>query len=152
MTSPVFYTQLSLVLTSLMISIIFYMAWKTLGQKPYALNWSLAFLASSTYWVLIMLPGLFANFEIYWLTANVFGFVLVTLGLRGHCQRTRFKYLPDNLWPYAALFYGTVVVTTVVWPHAGLSVSILPLVAAMTLFLSATIILQQRDDPLHEHR
>ena len=147
MTSPVFYTQLSLVLTSLMISVIFYMAWKTLGEKPYALNWSVAFLASSTYWLLIMMPGLFANFELYWLTANVFGFILVTLGLRGHCQRTDCQYLPANLWPYTAIVYAGVVVTTVVWPHAGLSVSILPFFAALTLFLSATMILRQRDDP-----
>jgi len=147
MTSPVFYTQLSLVLTSLMIAVIFFLAWKMLGQKTYALNWSVAFLASSTYWLLLMVPGYFANFEAYWLTANVFGFILVTLGLRGHCQRTNFEYLPDNLWPYSAVVFLGVVATTVVWPHTGLSVSILPFFAALTLFLSATMIIRQRDKP-----
>ena len=147
MTSPVFFTQLSLVLTSLMISVIFNLAWKTLGQKNYALHWSVAFLASSTYRLLIMKPGLFTNFEVYWLTANVFGFILVTLGLRGHCERTDCQFLPKNLWPYSALIYGGVVLTTVVWPHAGLSVSILPFFAATTLFLSAAMILRHRDRP-----
>ena len=86
MMSPVQYTQLSLLLTSMMISIIFFLAWRSLGRKLHALNWSLAFLASAIYWGLIMMEDVFPNFEANWLMANAFGFVLVTLALQAHCQ------------------------------------------------------------------
>ena len=147
MTSPVFYTQLSLALTSLMISVIFYLAWKTLGQKAHALNWSIAFLASSVYWLLIMMPGPFPNFESYWLTTNAFGFVLVTLALRGHCQRTDCQHLPKNLWPFSAVVFAGLAAVTVLWPHAGLSVALLPLYASITIVMSAIMIIRHRDKP-----
>jgi diguanylate cyclase (GGDEF)-like protein len=144
MTSPVFNIQLSLVLTSLMIATIFFLAWRTLGYRPHALNWSIAFLAATIYWLLTMFPGWFPNFESWWLTANAFGFVLVTLGLRAHCQRTNCWYLPANLWPYSVLLYGAVVWFTAIRPHAGLSVAVLPFVAATTLVLSAVMVLRHR--------
>ena len=129
MTLPVFYTQLSLVLTSAMLCVIFYLAWTSLDEKPHALTWSAAFLASAIYWLVILMPGVFPSHESWWLTANVFGFVLITLGLRGHSERTNCSYLPKNLWPYAVVAYGGVVWATAVKPHAGFSVAILPFCA-----------------------
>jgi len=146
-TSPVFYVQLSLVMTSAMIAVIFFLAWKTLGEKPHVLNWSIAFVAATLYWLLNMTPGWFPNFESYWLTASVFGFVLVTLGLRGHCQRTNCAFVPKNLWPISGLLYLVVVWATAVKPHAGLSVAVLPFASAVTLLLSAIIILRHRTRP-----
>jgi diguanylate cyclase (GGDEF)-like protein len=147
MTSPVLYTQLSLALMSLMICVIFFLAWVSLGKRPHALDWSVAFLASSIYWVVIMLPDMFPNFEAYWLTANVFGFTLLTLCLHGHCQRTNTQLLPGNLWPYATLAYAVVVWTTIVKPHGGVSISILPFASAITLFLSVLVIVRHRPRP-----
>ena len=148
MTSPVFNIQLSLVLTSLMIATIFLIAWKSLGHRLHALTWSFAFLAGAIFWFLVMFPGWFPNFESWWLGANAFGFALVTLGLRAHCQRTDCRYLPKSLWPAAAICYAAVVWTTVVQPHAGLSVAILPFVSATSLVLSALMVIRHRRHPL----
>jgi diguanylate cyclase (GGDEF)-like protein len=148
MTSPVFNIQLSLVLTSLMIATIFLIAWKSLGHRAHALTWSLAFFAGTIYWLLVMFPGRFPSFESWWLAANAFGFILVTLGLRAHCQRTNCRYLPKSLWPAAAVCYGAVVWTTAIRPHAGLSVAILPFVSATSLVLSALIVIRHRRHPL----
>ncbi len=147
MLSPVQYTQLSLLLTSLMISIIFFLAWSSLGRKPHALNWSLAFLASTFYWGLVMMEEVFPSFESNWLAANACGFVLVTLALQAHCQRTNCKFLPRNLWPYAGLCYAVVVWATMISPHGGLSVAALPFVGAISLLLSAFVILRHREEP-----
>ena len=57
MTSPVYYILVALTLTSAMISVTFFIAWRTLGEKPYALSWSIAFLAASLQWFFnIMTP------------------------------------------------------------------------------------------------
>jgi diguanylate cyclase (GGDEF)-like protein len=143
--SPDIYLQAALGTTSLIIAIIFFMAWKTLGDKPWALNWCIAFVASTLYWLIILAADLFPNHDSYWLLANAFGFVMVTLALRGHCQRTHCDKLPKNLWPYAILLFGGVFWTTVVQPHAGLSAAILPFVGAISLFLSALMIVRHRE-------
>lgn len=147
MLSPVQYTQLSLLLTSLMISIIFFLAWKSLGRKKHALNWSLAFLASTVYWGLVMAEDLFPSFEANWLTANAFGFALVTLALQAHCQRTNCKFLPRHLWPYGLACYGVVVWATLVGKHGGFAIASLPFVGAISLLLSAFVIVRHREEP-----
>jgi diguanylate cyclase (GGDEF)-like protein len=142
-----FVNQVTLAMTCLMIAIIFFMAWKTLGETPYALHWAAAFVASTFYWLANLAVNWFPSLEAYWLTINALGIMSITLALRGHCLRTSCKSLPDNLWPYAILVFAGVFGTTVVQPHAGLSAAILPFAAAVTLFLSATMILKHRKRP-----
>ena len=146
MTAAVFYSQLTFVLTSVLISVVFFMAWSTLGQKLHALNWSMAFLAAGVFWLLTLAPGIFPSFEVYWLIANAFGFLFAALSLRGHCQRTNCRYLPDILWPSSAAAYLAVVSVTVVWPHPGLSLAILPFFAATTLILAAAAIIRKQEE------
>ncbi len=143
-TSAVIYIQAALGIVSLMISIIFYMAWKTLGEKPWALRWAMTFVASTIYWLAHLCANYFPSHETYWLTANAFGFAMITLALRGHCERSQCQYLPKNLWPVSILIYTGVMWTTLVTPHAGLSAAILPVVSAVTLLLSAAMIIRHR--------
>jgi len=144
-TSAAINIQAALGIVSLMISIIFYMAWKTLGEKPWALRWATAFMASAIYWLVHLCAGYFHSYETYWLTANAFGFAMVTLVLRGHCERTQCKYLPDNLWPVSILIFTGVMWTTLVTPNAGLSAAILPAISAVSLLLSAAMIIRYRE-------
>ena len=145
--SPLFINQATLSMTCLIISIIFFMAWKTLGERPYALNWAIAFAASTIYWLVNLAANWFPSFDTYWLVINALGIVSITLALLGHCQRTNYDNLPSNLWPYATLVFAGVIWTTIIQPHAGLSAAILPFAAAITLLLSATMILKHRESP-----
>ena len=147
MTSPVFYILVALMFTSAMISITFFIAWKTLGEKPYALSWAIGFLAATFQWMFNIGATLFPSPEMHWLTVNALALVLITLGLRGHCQRTDCKILPKNLWPYAVAVFGAIVWTTMVDKHVGINMAIVPGVAAITLFLSALMILRHREKP-----
>jgi diguanylate cyclase (GGDEF)-like protein len=147
MTSPVFYILVALMLTSAMISITFFIAWKTLGEKPYALSWAIGFLAATFQWMFNIAASIFPSPETHWLTVNALALVLITLGLRGHCQRTGFQNMPNNLWPYAVLVYAAVVWTTVIDKHVGINMAIVPGVAAITLFLSALMIMRHRAKP-----
>ena len=145
-TSAITYLQAALGMTSLVIAIIFYLAWKTLGEKSWALRWSIAFVASTLYWLVNLNSSAFPSHEAYWLTVNAFGVAMITLALRGHCERSECESLPKNLWPYAILVFAVVFWTTMVWPHAGLSAAVLPVVAAISLFLSAAMIIRHREE------
>ncbi len=147
MTSPVFYIIVALTLTNAMISVTFFLAWQTLGKKAHALSWAVAFLAGTFQWFFNLLRGGFPSFESYWLTVNSLALVVITLGLRGHCQRTECRILPANLWPYAGLVYLGIVWTTLIDRHVGISTALVPGVAALTLFLSAVMTLRHRDVP-----
>ncbi|MGI9221516.1 MAG: GGDEF domain-containing protein [Woeseiaceae bacterium] len=143
--SPVGYIQAALGLVSLMIAIVFYMAWKTLGERPWAFKWSMAFTALTIYWLAHLKSDWFPSFETYWLTANAFGFATLTLALRGHCERTDCQYLPKNLWPIAILLFTGVMWTTLVDQHIGLSAAIFPVVSAISLFLASTMVIRHRE-------
>lgn len=132
-------------LTSAALSIIFFMAWKTLGEKPYALNWSVGFLAAAIQWFINLNSNWFSNPNTYWLLVNAFALVLITLGLRGHCQRTNCQHLPSNLWPFAGIAYLGVVWATVIDPHVGMRMAIIPAAASTTLFMSALMIIHHRE-------
>ena len=147
MDSPVYYIINAMLLASFTLSIIFFLAWKTLGKPPYALSWSVGFLAAALQWFFNLHQDWFTDYSVYWLTVNAFGLVLITLGIRGHCQRTNCRLLPKNLWPFAIVVYGGIVWTTVVDLHVGFSMALLPATACATLFLSALMIIRHRDTP-----
>jgi len=134
-----------MMLASATLSIIFFIAWKTLGEQPYALSWSVGFLGATCQWFFTLQSDWFPSYETYWLTVNAFALVLITLGIRGHCQRTDCQNLPSNLWPYAAVVYAGIIWTTVVDAHIGFSVALIPATACVTLFLSALMIIRHRE-------
>jgi diguanylate cyclase (GGDEF)-like protein len=145
MESPYFYIIFSLMISSAGLSVVFYMAWLNFGRKEHALTWSLAFLAGALQWLCVLNEDLFPTREAYLLLESALSMALVTLGLRGHCQRTRCKHLPKNLWPLAMSIYAVTVWHIVVNPHVGIRMSIVPAYAAVALFLSALMIVNYRE-------
>ena len=144
MDSPVFYILISMVFTSAALAIIFFLAWRNLGRKSYALTWAAAFTAATTQWVLHLAAGWFDNPSVHWLFVSLLAIVLMTLLLKGHCQRTGCSLLPSNLWPYSGAIFAVMVWTTVISPHAGLSTMLVPAAAAVSLLLSAWVIVRHR--------
>ena len=147
MNTDVFYIVVAMHFASLTLSIIFFLAWKTLGNKPYALSWSLGFLAASAQWFCHIQFDWFPSWEAYWLTVSALSLGLITLGIRGHCQRTDCRNLPNNLWPIAALVFAVIYWTTIVSPHAGIRTALTPASAALTLFVSALMVIRHRKRP-----
>lgn len=137
-----------MVLASLALTIVFFIVWTTFGRTPYALTWCVAFLAATLQWSLHLFADSFARQEVYWLTVNALAMIMITLGIRGHCQRTACSFLPKRIWPYTTLMYALVVWTTVGIPHVGISAAIVPATAAVALTLSALVILRHKKLPL----
>ena len=146
-TSAVTYIQAALGIVSLMIAIVFYMAWKTLGERPWALCWSMAFASLTIYWFIHLSSARFPNFASYWLVANAFGLATLTLALRGHCERTDCRILPANLWPVTLLIYSGIVWTTLVNLNTGMSAAIFPLTSAISLLLASIMVIRHRPQP-----
>ena len=140
-----FYIVFSLMVISAALSLTFFMAWRNFGRKPHALTWSVAFLAGSLQWLCSLNAYVFPSTEAYLLVENAFSMVLVTLGLRGHCQRTKCKFLPKNLWPYALSVYAIIAWHIAVDPHVGIRMTVVPAFAALTMLLSAYMILAHRE-------
>jgi diguanylate cyclase (GGDEF)-like protein len=145
MTSPVFYILVSMIFTSAALSIIYFLAWKNMGEKPYALSWSIAFSAATLQWFFDLHAHWFHNTQIYALLANGLALVVVTLNIRGHCQRTACTILPNNLWPYSGAVYFALIWTTVVEPHVGWRNALIPATVCLTLFLCAWVIIRHRE-------
>ncbi len=145
MSSPFFYITFSLIISSAALCVIFLIAWSNFGRRPHALTWSIACFAGMLQWGVTLNAELFPSTEAYFLTERALTIVMVTLGLRGHCQRTRCKYLPNNLFPIAAIVYGFTAWHIVVEPHAGLHLATMPAYAAVTLYLSAWLIVSYRE-------
>ncbi len=144
MNPPIFYILIVLVLTSGMISIIFFIAWKNLVREAHVLSWSIAFFFAMCQWLCTLSRPLFPSFELYWLVVNALSLGLITVGLRGHIERTNAAFMPRNLWPYTAVAYAIILWTTLVNPHVGLSTAVVPVAAALTLFASSYIVLTHR--------
>jgi diguanylate cyclase (GGDEF)-like protein len=145
MTSPFFYIIFSLMVSSAALSVIFFIAWTNFGRRPHALSWSIAFFAGMLQWAVSLNSAMFPSAEAHWLTENIFAVMLITFGLRGHCQRTHCKWLPKNLFPYAAAAYAFFAWHVVVEPHAGLRLGLTPVYAAITLYMSSFMIVMYRE-------
>ena len=140
-----FYIIFSLMVISAVLSLTFFMAWRNFGRKPHALTWSAAFLAGMLQWLCTLNYDAFPGQEAYLLTENAFSMALVALGLRGHCQRTKCKRLPRNLWPYVLAVYAFLAWHVLVDPNVGIRMTVVPAFAALTLFMSTYMIIRYRE-------
>ena len=145
MGSDYFYIIFSLMVISAVLSLTFFMAWKNFGRKAYALTWSVAFLAGALQWMTVLNAEYFPNLEAYLLVECAFAIALVTLSIRGHCQRTKCQRLPRSLWPIVLPLYGVVAWHTAIDPHVGMRMMVVPAYAALTLAASAYMVLQYRE-------
>ncbi|MGB5740322.1 MAG: GGDEF domain-containing protein [Woeseia sp.] len=147
MSEVTYYIVVAMSLTSLMLAIVFLLAWKTLGERPYALTWSLAYLIGAMQWAMTLTWSWFPSLAVYHMTVTGIAIVIITMGVRGHVQRTRCTFVPQNLWPYALLCYLPIAWTTFFQPHVGITTAVVPAVAAAAQFLNATIVLRHRARP-----
>ena len=147
MSSPFFYIIFSLMISSAALSIVFLIAWSNFGRQAHALSWSMAFLAGTLQWGTTLNEGFFPTHETYLLFENAFSIALITLGLRGHCQRTNCRLIPQNLFPFSAAVFLLISWFVIAEPHAGIQLGAIPAYAAVTLFLTAYIIVSFREKP-----
>ena len=147
MSSPFFYIIFSLMISSAALSIVFLIAWSNFGRQAHALTWAMAFVAGALQWGTTLNESVFPTHEAYLLLENAFSIALITLGLRGHCQRTNCKFIPRNLFPFAAVVFLFIAWFVIAEPHAGIQLGAIPAYASLSLYLTAYIIFSNRERP-----
>lgn len=143
--SPVFFILVSLLFTSLMLSGIFFIAWRTLVHEKHALTWAIAFLFASVQWSVNLLVDAFPSAELYWVVVSAVTLATLTLAMVGHYQRVEKPLSVLQLWGSPLACFGAIVWFTYGAPHFGLRVGLGPAYGAGTLLISATLILQHRE-------
>lgn len=142
--SPIFFTLVTLFLTSIIWAIIFLMSWYTLGKKTYALIWSGAFIVSACQWATVLAKSWFSSDITYWMLATSFSMLSVLLGTWGHCMRTKANINVPYLCIFAVLVSLAVYYFKVISPHIGLSMSLYIYYDVLLLILNSIIIFQHR--------
>lgn len=145
MSSPFFYIIFSLLVSSAVLSFAFLIAWSNFGRRPHALTWAIAFFVGTLQWGVTLSGDAFSSTLAQSLIENLLAVALITLVLRGHCQRTQCTLLSGNLFPAAALVYASAAWFIVVEPHAGVARGIIPAYAGMTLLVAAWLIVTYRE-------
>lgn len=145
MNDEFFYIIFSLMVVSAVLSLTFFMAWKNFGRKPHALTWAAAFFAGMLQWLCVLNRDAFPATEAHVLVESALSMTVVTLILRGHCQRTKCKRLPKNLWPYVLVIYAFMAWHVVVDPNIGVRKTVVPAFAAVALFMCAYMIIKYRE-------
>lgn len=141
--NPLAYLLISLQLTSVMLALIFWLAWLGFGRKPHALMWSLAFAVAAVQWLLnLSSKSLPISFEVYWQIVNLTSILTVSLALAGHRLRVG---LQNGLAWYVT--GGTVVAASIAWftfaqPHTGLRMALGPSYTALMMMLCVRAILR----------
>jgi len=143
--SPIFFTLVTLFLTSIIWAIIFLMSWYTLGKKTYALIWSGAFIVSACQWATVLAKSWFSSDITYWMLATSFSMLSVLLGTWGHCMRTKANINVPYLCIFAVLVSLAVYYFKVISPHIGLSMSLYIYYDVLLLILNSIIIFQHRE-------
>jgi len=138
------YVLVVLLTTSAMISLIFFIAWKSLVREQYTLTWAIAFFLATAQWGFAFARDQFPSTESYWLLFNGLGLAVITLLLRGHIERTKVAFRPGMLWAYTAAIFALAVWVTLVDRHVGIMTAIVPAAATVMLFVSAYLVLRFR--------
>jgi len=147
MTAVVF-ILISLIMTSVLLAVIFYIAWNNFGKKKYALIWCYVFVIGAVQWSINLSSSiLFSDQRIYWLTVNFFSVCLISLAFYGHRLRVERYTSIKLLLITASSVYSLVVWFTVFQPHVGLKMFIIPMYSAVILFWIALLIIKYRSHP-----
>ncbi len=141
--NPIAYLLVSLQFTSLMLAIIFLIAWFEFGRHKYALLWSIAFFIASVQWVLNLgSQYFFASYDAYWLTVNLISIVTTALALAGHRLRVRLQNRLSWYLLAGGITWVLVACFTLQQPHVGLRTAIVPLYTAVIMLLLTCAVLR----------
>ncbi|MDD8060122.1 MULTISPECIES: GGDEF domain-containing protein [Shewanella] len=147
MESPFTYILITLFFSSILLSIIFFMTWKTMGKQQYALMFSLSFLASTVLWANALFKSLFLSHNLYWMIGCSVSMLSVLLGTWGHCLRTQTRIHPATLLVLGIIGMALTYFFTFISPHLGLRMSLYLYIDVVLLMITSVVIIRHRKQP-----
>jgi len=132
--SEIPYVIISLFFICATLGVVFLVAWRAFGYPRHALTWSITFALASLQWGLNAAHSfqLIPIYNLYWVSVSFLGPVVPLLAVLGYRQRAN-KYLHIPLIVGAGLLsFGATLWYSMVQPHMGLRLAILPYTTMLT--------------------
>ena len=144
---PSFLLIVALAMSCMVFSLIFWLAYVTLGRRAHAKSWALCFGGAGVMFGVSLTRGIFPSASMAWIVSAALSCTTVTLGILGHLQRVGRPFTTYH-WFGAIGTFALVVWFTVAMPHFGLRIALLPLHAAAMNGLAAWLIINFRQRTL----
>jgi diguanylate cyclase (GGDEF)-like protein len=143
--SPFFYIIVSLLFTNVILAIIFFSAYFTMGKERHTLIWAVTFIIGVFQWLVnIFKPG---DFTVYWMLACSLSVGTVLFGTWGHLVRTKSKFSEKSLLTSGVLIILVTYYFTAIAPHRGLSMSLYIFHTVFYLCVCGVVLLKHRKRP-----
>ena len=146
--NPVLFIQLTVLIVSLTLSTIFFMAWHQMGKKRYILIWAITFLVMSVQRLFNIIKPEFPSLELYWMVVVFMSLATVYGGAWGHALRTQSKFNFRWLLGAMAVVYFITFYTTVIVPHVGMRMSLYVAFNSVVMVAVGGMIYTYRQKPL----
>lgn len=125
--------NISQFLISLMMTVVFLLAWKIMEKKTYVLMWALFYVFAAVNGVLNAINDVFPDRNLYWVVVNAVSLLTQLLALAGFRMRAGRMPLTHLILGYFALVLSLVVLFTYLYPHMGLRMVFIPASGALVV-------------------
>ena len=137
----------TMLIFSIMLSIIFFLAWKTIDHVPHALSWSILYFLVSITYLISAAKNLFPSHEFYWISVNLVSLAVQGLALIGFRQRANLLPCPASLIVYLVAVELLIFWFTYINHHIGLAMAITP-VSGVILLVTCALVVYRGSKPL----
>jgi len=139
----IFFIELTLLITSSALAIIFYTAWRTMGKQKYSLIWTVAFLVIVLQRIFNINKDVFDSHTLHWMIVCSLSVLSVVLGAWGHILRTKSQFNLNYLFGSCLLVILMTFYFTKIDHHVGLSMSIYVFYNTLVLFCVGIMIIKR---------
>lgn len=134
---------LALMMISAMLSVIFYISWRSFGRRLHALAWCITFALATVQWagnIAYQFPGFYPNFTTYWLFVSGLAYTASLVGLAGYLLRAG-RNVPLK-WMAVTVVLAEIVTYITIPPggHFGLTVALSPMITTFTTGYAAWVL------------
>ncbi len=129
--------QISQFFISIMMTVVFALAWKIMMHKTYVLLWAGFYFVAAVNGVLNALNDVFPNRDLYWVVVNGLSLLTQLLAWAGFRARAGKKAVTPAIWVYFIAVELLVVLFTFVVPHMGLRMVFIPYSGALVVAMIA---------------
>ncbi len=134
--------NISQFLISIMMVVVFILAWRIVEQKKYVLYWAIFYAFAALNGILNATSDVFPDRNVYWVVVNACSLVTQLLALGGFRSRAGKAPFPIFLVGYFVVVELLVIYFTMINPHMGLRMVFIPYSGALTVVLIAVQIIQ----------
>lgn len=135
------YLHIALFFISIMLSVVFFLAWKTIEHKRHTLLWSILFATAALNGVMNAAKELFPSTEIYWILVNAVSLIVSWLAWAGFRYRANRNPFVPQVLIFLVLVELVLIWFTIFSPHMGIRTMLIPCAGGLMMFACAREIL-----------